>query len=115
MGTISLRLEEPGGLLKGGSTLRRTVALLGLRPGFASVEIGWEARLDGALAAGGRQVTASRDGASRLALAIPPPALNRPAALDLKGEARAAGAFAGGASFPFLRFPRGGGGARPQL
>src|SRR5437867_5657482 len=87
-GSVSLRLEEPGGLVQGGSTLHRTIALLGLRPGSASVEIGWEARLDGALAAEGRRVMASHGGASRLALSIPLPALTRPAGLDLKVEAR---------------------------
>ena len=114
-GSVSLRLEEPGGLVQGGSTLHRTIALLGLRPGSASVEIGWEARLDGALAAEGRRVMASHGGASRLALSIPLPALTRPAGLDLKVEAREAGEFAGEASFPFLVYPGGSGGTMADL
>src|SRR2546426_629641 len=114
-GSVSLRLEEPGGLVQGGSTLHRTIALLGLRRGSASGEIGWEARLDGALAAEGRRVMASHGGASRLALSIPLPALTRPAGLDLKVEAREAGEFAGEASFPFLVYPRESGGTMSDL
>jgi hypothetical protein len=102
---VSLRLEEPGRLVPAGSTLRRTVALAGLGTGSDPVEVDWEARLNGALAAGGREVAESRGGASRIALSVPLPALDEPAGLDLKVEARTSGAFAGEASFAFLVYP----------
>jgi hypothetical protein len=105
-GPISLRLVEPGGVVEGGSTLRRTVTLQGVRPGSEPVTVGWEARLDGVVAAGGRDVVAARGGASMFQVTVPLPALDRPAGLDLRVEARAAGAAAGEASFPFLVYPK---------
>lgn len=105
-GPISLRLVEPGGVVEGGSTLRRTVTLQGVRPGSEPVTVGWEARLDGVVAAGGREVVAARGGASTFQVTVTLPALDRPAGFDLRVEAHAAGAAAGEASFPFLVYPK---------
>jgi hypothetical protein len=105
-GEISLRLEEPGGLVAGGSILRRTVALRGMRPGSSPVELGWVARLDGADAGAGREVMAARGGDSRVVLSVPVPSLDHPAGLDLEVEVRDASAGEGEAIFPFLVFPK---------
>ncbi len=105
-GEISLRLEEPGGLVAGGSILRRTVTLRGMRPGSSPVELGWVARLDGAAAGAGREVMAASGGSSRVVLSVPVPSLDHPAGLDLEVEVRDASAGEGGAIFPFVVFPR---------
>jgi len=114
-GPISLRLVEPGGVVEGGSTLRRTVTLQGVRPGSEPVTVGWEARLDGVVAAGGRDVVAARGGAPTFQVTVPLPALDRPAGLDLRVEAHASGAAAGEASFPFLVYPKDMGAALADL
>src|SRR5262245_9804217 len=114
-GPISLHLVEPGGVVEGGSTLRRTVTLQGVRAGSEPITVDWEARLNGVVAAGGRDVVAARDGAPMVEVTVQLPALDRPAGLDLKVEAHAAGTAAGAASFPFLVYPKDAGGALAQL
>ena len=52
VGVLSLRLEEPGGLVAGGSRLQRTVSLAGIRRGSSSVTLGWEVLVEGGVAAG---------------------------------------------------------------
>jgi len=98
-----------------GSTLRRTVALAGLGTGSDPVEVDWEARLNGALAAGGREVAESRGGASRIAAVGPPARAGQPRRSGPQGGARTAGAFAGEASFPFLVYPGETGGTLADL
>ena len=99
-----LRLLEPGGLVAAGSTLRRTVSLIGIRSDSRSIELGWEARLNGALAASGREPL--NDRAARIALAIPLPLIDRPAGLDLDLQVLEAGVVTGATTFPFLVYPK---------
>ena len=104
-GVLSLRLEEPGGLVAGGSRLLRTLSLAGIRNG-SSVTLGWEAVVEGGLAAHGGEVLEARGGRARTVLSIPLPSLDRPAGLDLRVEVREGGAIEGGATFPFLVYPK---------
>ncbi len=106
---LSLRLEEPGGLLPGGSRLQRTVALAGIRRGSSSVTLGWEVLVEGGVTARGGEVLQPRGGTARAALSIPLPALDRPAGLDLRVEVSEEGTIQGTATFPFLVYPGGAG------
>ncbi len=108
-GALSLRLEEPGGLVAGGSALQRTVSLAGIRRGSSSVTLGWEVLMEGGVAARGGEVLEPRGGTARAVLSIPLPALDRPAGLDLRVEVREGGAIEGAATFPFLVYPKGAG------
>ncbi len=114
-GVLSLRLEEPGGLLTGGSHLQRTLTLAGLAPGSATVAIGWEARLGGSVAARGAEVLAARGGVARTLLSIPLPAMGLPAGLDLKVQVLDGGVIRGETTFPFLVYPEGTGDALAAL
>ncbi len=103
---LSLRLDERGTLLPAGTTVRRTLAIEGLRAGSGAIELGWEARLDGGVAAqGGGPVASPGGGPSRVVLMIPVPHVDGPSDMQLKVEAREAGAVAGRATFPFIVLP----------
>jgi hypothetical protein len=108
-GALSLRLDEPGGLVAGGSNLQRTVSLAGIRHGSSPIMLGWEARMEGGVAARGGEVLEARGGAARAVLSIPLPALDRPVGLDLRVEVRDGGGIEGAATFPFLLYPKGAG------
>ena len=60
--TLSMRLDERGTLLPAGTTVRRTLAIEGLRAGSGAIELGWEARLGGDLAAQGSGLVVSPGG-----------------------------------------------------
>jgi hypothetical protein len=105
-GALSVRLEEPGGVLPGGTRLQRTVALGGLPRGSPAVHLAWEAQVDGKVAALGGEVLSPHDGAARGRVSIPLPELDRPAGLDLRLEVRDGTAVAGAATFPFLVYPK---------
>jgi len=104
--TLSMRLDERGTLLPAGTTVRRTLAIEGLRAGSGAIELGWEARLGGGLAAQGSGLVVSPGGGpSRVVLTIPVPHVDGPSDMELKVEAREAGAVAGSATFPFIVLP----------
>ena len=108
---VAMQIEESGGLLLAASTAHRTLVLRGLQPRSGDLELDWEARVAGDLAArGSGSVMARSGGVSRLVLSIPLPAVERPAGLDLEVRARDAGRLAGEAIFPFTLYPAG---ARP--
>ena len=104
-GALSLRLQEPGGLLPGGSRLQRTVSLAGIRRGSSSITLGWKILVEGGVTARGDEVLQARGGTARAVLSIPLPALDRPAGLDLRVEVSEDGAIEGTATFPFLVYP----------
>jgi len=107
---IAMQIEESGGLLLAASTAHRTLVLRGLQPRSGDLELDWEARVAGDLAARGTgSVVARSGGVSRLVLSIPLPAVERPAGLELEVRARDAGQLAGEAIFPFTLYPAGAG------
>ena len=106
-GVLSVRIEEPGGVLPGGTRLQRTIALAGLRPRSPAVDLAWEAQVDGKVAALGGEILSPRGGEARGVVSIPLPPLDRPAGLDLRVEIRDGAMVAGVATFPFLVYPKG--------
>ncbi len=104
---ITFRLEEPAGIVAAGTTFRRTLALGGLRGATTVVEIAWEARISGRVAAAGRAAAPARKGEARVVIAVPVPPLDSAAGLDLGVQVLAAGGAEEGATFPFVVYPGG--------
>lgn len=104
--SLTMRLDETGTLLPAESTVHRTLAIEGIRAGSGSIELGWETRLGGGVAAqGGGLIASHRGGSSRVVLTIPVPRVDGPSAMELTVEAREAGSLAGRATFPFTVLP----------
>lgn len=107
---LSMRLEEPGDILAGGGTVRRTLVLSGPRAWSGTLQIDWEARVGGTLAAGGRDAVSTRSGGpARLALSLPLPEVPGPTGVELRVRATDAGRLAAETTFPFTLYPAGAG------
>jgi hypothetical protein len=105
-GFLSLRIEEAGDLLVGGTTAHRTLAVHGARPWAGDLEIAWDALIGRAPAASGRASASARSGAAtRVVLSVPVPAVSAPQGLDLRVRVGDAGRTAGEAVFAFTVYP----------